>query len=192
MRHERSAIVLSLSMAAVLVGATGCSREETAPLQIRTEVTTIGIQVADLASDTVSGCASGAALVKVLIDLKLKNDRCVPEVTPASVCVAAGGVVRFKVQNGCPALGDPDHPDRSAVEITKPVFKRPLTARVGPTALPELFQNCMLRIRRIDKAASHVVLCDVAEDAYEGFYKYGLTGSIDPLDPDIEVRPGRK
>lgn len=189
MRHERSAIILSLSMAAVLVGATGCNEEKNpAPLR-NTEVTTIGTQVPDLASDTVSGCVSGAALVKVLIDLKLENNRCVPEVTPASVCVAAGGVVRFKVQNACPALGDPD---RAAVEITKPVFKRPLTTRVEPTHLPELFQNCVLKVQRIDKAASQVVLCDVAKDAYEGFYKYGLTGLIVPLDPDVEVRPGRK
>ena len=189
MRHERFAIVLLLSMAAVLVGATGCNGDKTAPPSRKAVMTTVGAQALDLASDIVSGCVSGAALVKVLIDLKLENNRCVPEVTPASVCVAAGGVVRFKVQNGCAALGDPDRP---AVEITKPVFKRPLTTQVEPTDLPELFQNCVLRVQRIDRAASHVVLCDVAEEAYEGFYKYGLTGQIVPLDPDVEVRPGRK
>jgi hypothetical protein len=187
-RHDRFATVLLLSMAGVLVGATGCNGDKPAPPR-QTAVTTLGTQVPDLASDTVSGCVSGAALVKVLIDLKPESDRCVAEVTPASVCVAAGGVVRFKVQNGCAALGDPDRP---ALEITKPVFKRPLITALEATGLPPLFLNCALRVQRIDKGASHVVLCDVAADAYEGFYKYGLTGQIVPLDPDVEVRPGRK
>jgi len=187
-RHERFAVVL-LSTAAVVGGAAGCHADKTAPPPRQAVVTAVGSQAVDLASDIVSGCVSGAALVKVLVDLKPENDRCVPEVTPASVCVAAGGVVRFKVQNGCAALGDADRP---ALEITRPVFKRSLTTQVQPTELPPLFQNCVLRVQRIDKAASHVVLCDVAADAFEGFYKYGLTGQIVALDPDVEVRPGRK
>jgi hypothetical protein len=188
-RHERFAVVLLLSTAAVLVGATGCNGDKPASAP-KTEVAAPArCPGPDLASDTVSGCVCGAALVKVLIDLKPEKDRCVAEVTPASVCVAAGGVVRFRVQNGCAALGDSDRP---ALEITKPVFKRPLTTRAAPTGLPELFQNCVLRVQRIDRAASHVVLCDIAADAYEGFYKYGLTGQVVPLDPDVEVRPGRK
>jgi len=131
----------------------------------------------------------GASLVKVLIELKPSDKGCTAEVTPASVCVAAGGVVRFKVENGCAALGDPDRP---AVQITRPVFKRRLTTLPAPTGVPELFQNCVPKVQRIDRAGSQVVLCDVAPDAFEGFYKYGLTGQIVPLDPDVEVRPGRK
>ena len=189
MRHERFAIVLLLSMAAVLVGATGCNGDKTAPPPDKAVAIPVGTHVPDLASDIVSGCVSGAALVKVLVDLRPEGDRCVAEVTPASVCVAAGGVVRFKVENGCAALGDPGRP---ALEITQPVFKRRLTTREEQTRRPQLFQSCSLRVQRIDKGASQVVLCDVAADAYEGFYKYGLTGQIVPLDPDVEVRPGRK
>jgi hypothetical protein len=36
----------------------------------------------------------------------------------------------------------------------------------------------------------HVIWCDIGADAFEGFYKYGLRGQIDPLDPDVEVRRG--
>ncbi len=32
--------------------------------------------------------------------------------------------------------------------------------------------------------------CDIGAEAIDGFYKYGLRGQIDPLDPDVEVRPG--
>jgi hypothetical protein len=195
-RYEKFATALLLSMGVVLVSATGCSGDKTAPAPRKAAATTTGTQALDLASDIVSGCASGAALVKVLIDLKPENDRCVPEVTPASVCVARGGVVRFKIENGCSALGDGGRP---ALEITRPIFKRRLTNRPPTTELAataatdvELFQNCKLSVQRIDKAASHVVLCDVAEKASEGYYKYGLTGQIVPLDPDVEVRPGQQ
>ena len=190
MRHEMPAIVL-LSMAAVLVGTTGCNADRTPapPAPTGEAATSAGTGVPVLATDTVSGCVTGAALVKVLVDLKPEKNRCVPEVTPASVCVAAGGVVRFKVQNGCSALGDPA---RAAVEITQPVLKRGLTTARGETKASPLFQNCVLRVPRIDKGANLVVLCDVDPEAYEGFYKYGLTGQIEPLDPDVEVHPGRK
>ena len=192
MRHEGPAIVLLLSMGTVFVGAAGCNGDRRAAppaLAGETVATGSGTGAPILASDTVSGCVSGAALVKVLVDLKLEKDRCVPEVTPASVCVAAGGVVRFKVQNGCSALGDPSRP---ALEISQPVFKRRLTAARDETKQSPLFQNCVLRVPKIDRGSNQVLLCDVDPEAYEGFYKYGLTGQIEALDPDVEVRPGRR
>lgn len=189
MRRDRFAIALLLAVAAVFGGATGCNGDKAAAPPSPAVPPSAGCAALDLASDTVSGCVHGAALVKVLIDLKPSGDRCAAEVTPASVCVAAGGAVRFKVQNGCKSLGDPERP---AVEITRPVFKRPLAAGTKPDGRPELFPNCSLKVQRIDRAAAQVLICDVAPDAYEGFYKYGLTGQIVPLDPDVEVRPGRR
>lgn len=193
MRYERFATALLLSMGVVLVSATGCNGDKAAPEPKKAAETTAGTQAVDLASDIVSGCVSGAPLVKVLIDLKPKDGgRCVPEVTPASVCVAPGGVVRFKIQNGCPP---PSGGGGRALEITRPVFKLPLTTRLptpGPTPTPvppPLFQSCELRVQPIDKSERRVVWCDVAENAHLGFYKYGLTGQIEHLDPDVEVQP---
>jgi len=183
-------MALLLSVAAVFGGATGCNGEKPAPPPSGAVVSGVDAQALVLDSDTVSGCIHGAALAKVLVDLKPEGDRCVAEVTPASVCVAAGGAVRFKVSNGCAALGDPTRP---ALEITKASFKRPLGRGPAPLDPPPLFPaSCSLKVQRIDRGASQVLFCDIAEDAYEGFYKYGLTGQIVPVDPDVEVRPGRK
>jgi len=190
-RHEWSAIAL-LSVATVVVGAAACNGDRTpAPPTPAGEAVATAARTGtgELDTDTVSGCVTGAALVKVLVDLKLDKGRCVAEVTPASVCVAAGGVVRFKVQNGCAALAEPDRP---ALEISQPVFKRRLPGPRGETKGSPVFQNCVLRMPKIDRGANQVVLCDVDPQAYEGFYKYSLTGQIEPLDPDVEVRPGRK
>ena len=190
MRRERFAIALLLSVAAVFGGATGCNGEKPAPPPVRAVASGVSTQAVLLDSDAVSGCVHGAALAKVLIDLKPEGDRCIAEVTPASVCVAAGGAVRFKISNGCATLADPARP---AVEITTASFKRPLGRGPAPIDPPPLFPaSCALRVQKIDKGASHVLFCDIAEDAYEGFYKYGLTGQIVPVDPDVEVRPGRK
>jgi hypothetical protein len=190
MGRERFAIALLLSAAAVFGGAAGCNGDRAAPPPSRAVVAAAGALAHALDSDTVSGCVQGAALAKVLVDLKPEGDRCVAEVTPASVCVAAGGAVRFKVQNGCTSLGGPDRP---ALEITRASFKRPLGREPAPVDPPPLFPaSCALKVQRIDKGGSHVLFCDVAEDAYEGFYKYGLTGQIVTVDPDVEVRPGRK
>jgi hypothetical protein len=168
------------------VGAAGCGCGELAsPERTKDVVTAISTGPVDLTSDLVSGCVSGAPLVKVLVELNQVGTKCVPEVTPASVCVAAGGVLRFKVQNDC------DSP-RSLVTITKPFFKRTLTGKRESRDKPDLFRSCSLEVPAIKKGDSHVLLCDVFGDAYEGFYKYGLRGEGFELDPDVEVRPGRK
>jgi hypothetical protein len=183
-------IALLMSMATVLVGATGCNGDRPASAPKTEVVAPPRCPGPDLESDTVSGCVCGAALAKVLVDLKPEGDRCVAEVTPASVCVAAGGAVRFKVQNGCASLGSPDRP---ALEVTRASYKRALGRGPAPVDPPPLFPaSCDLKVHTIDKGASRLLFCEVAEDAYEGFYKYGLTGQIVPVDPDVEVRPGRK
>jgi hypothetical protein len=191
-RHERPALVLLLSLGTVLGGAAGCEGD-------RLPAPPPGHPAPVLDSDTVSGCVTGAALVKVLVELNLdEKGRCVPEVTPASVCVAAGGVVRFRVHNRCTARGDAGRP---AVLISQPVFKRKLAApreEEKPAAARDerryepLFRSCELTVAKISQGADHVVLCDVDTEAYEGFYKYGVTGHIEPLDPDVEVRPGKR
>jgi hypothetical protein len=186
-RHDRFATTLFVSAAAVFGGAAGCNGDRKAAAPAGKVATTTGSQTASLVTDTVSGCERGAGLVKVLIDLKASNDHCLAEVTPASVCVAPGGAVRFKVLNSSCTLGDTSRP---AVEIGQPRYKRPLGNEPPPTETPALFENCVPRVGKIDRSASRVVLCDIAENAVEGFYKYGLTGQIDPLDPDVEVRRG--
>jgi hypothetical protein len=100
-RREKFALALLMSVAAVFVGASGCNGEKPAPAAKAEVVAPASRSATDLQSDTVSGCVYGAALVKVLIDLQPKNGHCVAEVTPASVCVAPGGVVRFKIANAC-------------------------------------------------------------------------------------------
>jgi hypothetical protein len=185
-RHEKLANILALSTAVVLAGAAGCgSGEQAPPEKPRDVVTAVGTGSLDLSSDLVSGCVSGAALVKVLVDLSQVGTRCVPEVTPESVCVAAGGAVRFKVKNGCDS-------SRALVKITKPVFKRTLAGKSDSRDKPDLFRSCSLEVPETKKGESHVLLCDVFADAYEGFYKYGLKGEGFDLDPGVEVRPGRK
>lgn len=187
MRHERFATTLLLSVVAVLAGASGCSGDKAAAPPGRPVAATVSTETVRLASDTVSGCVAGAPLVKVLIDLQPQASGCVPVVTPASVCVAPAGVVRFKVKNGCAALGSPERP---ALEISQPTFKRALYTSETTTATG-LFQSCSLKVQELPATATVVVLCDIAQEAVEGFYKYSLTGQIVPLDPDVEVRGGR-
>jgi hypothetical protein len=189
-RRENFAISLLISVAVVFAAATGCNGDKPAQAPAGQAPRPAAALTIDPRSDTVSGCVEGAPLVKVLVQLEPRDGRCVAEVTPASVCVAQGGVVRFKIRNDCGAL--PADPDRPAVEITPPRFKRGLDAlRVKATEQPALFVNCSLRIPQLDAASSRVLWCDVAEDALDGFYKYGLQGQIEPLDPDVEVRPPR-
>lgn len=148
----------------------------------------------DLKSDVVSGCVAGAPLVKILINLRPTDKRgCRAEVTPASVCVAPGGVVRFKIDNECDGLeGEKDTP---ALEIAQPKFKMGLSPQQKPAReLPAVLVNCGLKFARVDRRSpGHdlVLFCDVPHDAFFGFYKYGLSGKIEPLDPDVEVRPSK-
>jgi len=143
-------------------------------------------QPLDLKGDVASGCVYGAPLVKVLISLHPTDSakKCGADVTPASVCVARGGVVRFAIVNHC---GE----GRGRFEITPPRKKtidavHALTDTKAPTPAPDqmVFANCDLKnLRRVD-------FCDIGQDVEDGFYKYGLEGDIDSLDPDVEVHGG--
>lgn len=177
--HREACVTVLLTSVGLFGGATGCNKPPS------------------VEPDTVSGCLAGAKRVKVLIELESKDGRCLPEVTPASVCVAPAGVVWFKIQNGrmeksriqngCEFPSDQAGP---AVEIGQPSFKRRLDGpKDGAMGSKELFLNCPLRIDRLENGASRSFKCDVPTDAIPGFYKYGLTGQIVTLDPDVEVHP---
>lgn len=173
MRREAFVTVL-LTSVVVFAGATACNKPPSEE------------------PDTVSGCRAGARRVKVLIDLQpTREGHCVPEVTPASVCVAPAGEVAFRIHNGCQSLNQsPNDPARPAIEIGQPKFKRKLDGKKDGAPDLEIFQNCSLRVSQLDKDASHALRCSVHKDAVPGFYKYGLSGQIEPLDPDVEVHPG--
>lgn len=142
-----------------------------------------------LKSDVFSGCVEGAPLVKVLIRLRPSKTAkgCSAEVTPASVCVAPGGVVRFKVDNECKG--------RPPIEITQPTLKKlpgMLEAQAGK-ADPRLeawkvLANCELKLA----SGAEILRCDVGSLVFDGFYKYSVKSErVDELDPDVEVRGGR-
>jgi hypothetical protein len=147
------------------------------------------------ASDIVSGCVNGAPLVKAVIGLTRVDGKCHAEVTPGSVCVTRGGVVRWKIDNDCGELsGTSDDP---ALEITVPTFKVPLN---GPDAASReklrsgtgsRLDSCGIKIATVPARPIPPVFCEVGLDADYGFYKYGLRGRIESVDPDVEVRPGR-
>jgi len=109
-----------------------------------------------------------------------------------------GGVIRWKIDNDCGLLvGSVAEP---ALEITAPTFKAPLdglreSQQSQPSkAPPPKLASCGLKALTVDersKAGNVLLFCEVDKNARYGFYKYGLKGQIDPLDPDVEVRGGR-
>jgi hypothetical protein len=185
---RRDVFAILLALVAIVVAGVALWRADKGAAPPKPGVLAAHCPGPDLASDTVSGCVCGAALVKVLVDLREKDGHCVPEVTPASVCVAPGGAVRFRIQNGCKSVD----PGRAVVEISQPRFKPPLAAKpLVPDKKPEIFQGCSLQFQRFNEKGKDVLLCGVPEDAVEGFYKYDIGGTgIETLDPDVEVRPG--
>jgi hypothetical protein len=149
-------------------------------------------------SDIVSGCVEGSPLVKAVITLTLVDKKCHADVTPASVCVVPGGVIRWKIDNDCGLLVGSDA--TPALEITAPTFKAPLDGlresqqTQALKAPPPKLASCGLKAATLDdrsKVGSVLLFCEVDKNARYGFYKYGLKGKIDPLDPDVEVRGGR-
>jgi hypothetical protein len=145
------------------------------------------------ASDLISGCDYGALVVKLVIKLTTVNKTCHADVTPASVCVSPGGIVRWKIDNGCGALKGSD--SAAALEITAPTFKAPLTlddpAKAPATNKVRKLDSCAQKIAQLPANQVPPVFCEVDANADNGFYKYSLRGMIDPLDPDVEVRPPR-
>lgn len=149
-------------------------------------------------SNIVSGCVEGASLVKAVITLTLVDKKCRADVTPASVCVVRGGVIRWKVDNDCGLLVGSDA--APALEITVPTLKASLDGlretqeSQALKAAPAKLASCGLKAPTLDdrsKVGSVLLFCEVDRNARYGFYKYGLKGQIDPLDPDVEVRGGR-
>jgi hypothetical protein len=150
----------------------------------------------NVASDIVSGCVEGAPVVKVLIRLTLVDKMCHAELTPGSVCVMPGAIIRWKIDNDCQRLEGKD--GTPALEITAPIFKVHLDGRrerpksETSTDAKKKLDSCRLNAAMIDKGSKIQLFCEVDQNAPYGFYKYGLKGDqIETLDPDVEVRGGR-
>ncbi len=142
--------------------------------------------------EALSGCIHGAPVGKIVVHLARGNDgRCRADVSPALVCVAPGGIIRWRIDNGCERLvGTKDNP---ALALTKPrkrsfyldspeVPKPPIGT--DPVSILTACEPLLAQV----EAGRSFLYCTVRDDAPEGIYKYGLEGQIDPLDPDIEVR----
>jgi hypothetical protein len=185
---RREAMVAALVAFPVLAcGPTARGDGQAPPAEGGTEA--VAASSAGLKSDTFSGCVEGAPLVKVLIHLRASQTPkgCSADVTPSSVCVARGGVVRFRIQNECK--------ERAPIEITQPIQKKlpgsleapvdKANARLGAW---NVFANCELKL----PTGAEFLYCDVGSLVGYGFYKYSIKGEkVDELDPDVEVRGGR-
>lgn len=132
-----------------------------------------------------SGCEKGTHLGKVAITVERQDGTCrVTDVTPASVCVAPNGAIRWEVYSDCDVSVGED----PALEVTRP---DPKTAFFDPHTgdRPAILEDC--RIAAVSSTKKNLFFCDINEDAHEGFYKYGLVGQIEGVDPGIEVRGPR-
>lgn len=131
------------------------------------------------ATDIHSGCTSGAQQVKVLIELTSTPAGCRPVVTPASVCVAPGGKVHFKVKSEC------DRPARARVAEPKQKKSADGSTPGSPASIPA----CALEFDPLEKGQASSRHCDIDRGVPEGYYKYAVEGDgVETLDPDIEVR----
>ena len=185
MRRETSAVRLGLWTIVVLAGPVALGGETPGGAPVPVETAARVPTFSPLRGDIQSGCQSGAPLVKAQILLLSAGNTCKARVRPASVCVAPGGVVRFLIHNQCKDLvGTP------ALRITQPILETKLDGKpFGRKDASPLLGNCTLELDQIKGGGQQVVLCDVDEGAYEGFYKYEIQGKeIETLDPDIEVR----
>lgn len=141
-----------------------------------------------LGADVVSGCdVEGSPYVKAQITLSRSDGKCRAAVLPDKLCVFQGGAVRFRVVNQCGELIRPDQP---ALKITRPVPK----SRPGdpPGKKEWSFRTCSAQFDTLGQGdePSNFMFCEVPPSVEPGLYKYGLSGQIEPLDPDIEVRRG--
>lgn len=157
-----------------------------------------------IVGDTVSGGPDGYAFVKVVITLSNNPaGKCrVLDAQPETVYVFPGSAIRWRINNDCDkATGSP-----RVLKFTNPVpgvhgksgavAATPATqtsaARVGEQGSFD-FANCSSKVALgPDKDPANVLLCEIPEHVYPGFYKYGLGGDIEPYDPGLEVRPGGK
>ncbi len=142
----------------------------------------------NLTGDVVSGCdVDGSPFVKVQITLARTDGRCRATVLPEKVCVFQGGGVRFRVVDRCGDLRS----DLPAVSITQPVPQAERGEKPGKKAWT--FKACIGRFDSLGQGddPKNFLTCEVPDRVVPGLYKYGLTGQIDPLDPDVEVRKGR-
>lgn len=124
--------------------------------------------------------------MKVKIILSRDGQKCRVRVVPPSVCVAPGGIIRWKVRNGCGRLdgkiGDP------ALQITDVV----MISESGTRPADWLEQACEARFVNVaanESDSTNRLLCEVPDETASGFYKYALKGKeVETLDPNIEVR----
>ena len=197
MRHESLVAVLMMAALAACSDAAPGGGQAPAPEKDAPSAAAAGdsYPAPSVTSDIVSGCVEGSPLVKAVITLTPVGEKCHADVTPASVCVVAGGVIRWKIKNNCsPLVGSDDTP---ALEITAPTFKAELDGlresqqSQASKASPPKLESCALKAPTIGKPGNVLLFCEVDKKARYGFYKYGLKGLIAALDPDVEVRGGR-
>ncbi len=199
---SREAFVVSVLLVASTLGCPSPRSSQAqspapgAPESPRQALIAVPLAVAPLTGDAVSGCAAGAAVAKVFITLKKgAAGRCVADLSPALVCMAPGGIIRWRVENDCAELrGTRDHP---ALRLTKPrlrYFPGPedkLSPKQEAAAeSPSIFAACEPQANALNIGRAYFY-CTVRDTAHEGIYKYAVEGKeIDPLDPEVEVRRG--
>lgn len=192
-----------LAVAAFLAASTlGCpdapsSRAQSPPRSPEAAVPSVAAAVAPLRGEAVSGCAAGAAVTKAVVTVsKGKSRRCRADVSPALVCAAPGGIIRWTIDNDCDRLVGPK--EDPAFRLTRPRLRyfRPAEEKLVAAApdrdaeMPSILTACDTLLTELPPGRTYVY-CTVRDDAHEGIYKYGVEGrEVDPLDPDVEVRRG--
>ena len=199
MRCETFVVAASLSVLTLGCPPQQQSQTQTPALGPAETAGPVSLATAPLRGDAVSGCVAGAAVVKVVITLRRGGTRgCQADLSPALVCVAPGGVIRWRVDNACERLaGSKTAP---ALKFTRPALRDFAAARdemaVPPKPAvsvepPSILTACDTQIDELALGQAYLY-CTVHDRAPEGIYKYAVEGEkIDPLDPDVEVRPGR-
>jgi hypothetical protein len=196
---KREPVVVVVFLAASILGCpqTPSSRAQSPARSPEAAALSAAASVAPVLGEAVSGCAAGAAVTKVVVTLsKGESRKCRADVSPALVCVAPGGIIRWKIENECDRLaGTKDDP---AFKLTRPRLRyfRPAENKVlaappgGGAELPSILAACDTHLTELSTGRSFLY-CTVRDDAHEGIYKYGVEGrEVDPLDPDVEVRRG--
>lgn len=200
---RREAFVVAAFLAASTLGCPSpqsSQAQSPAPASVAASRPTsfaVPLTAVPLTGDAVSGCAAGAPAVKVVVTLTRGADgKCRPDVSPALVCVAPGGIIRWKVDNDCDRqMGSHESP---AFKVTRPKLRdfstarasKPSAAPSAAAAPPSILTGCDTHLAVLEPGLAYLY-CTVRDDAHEGIYKYGVEGAnIDPLDPDVEVRRG--
>jgi len=197
-KNEPLVIVAALLAASTLgCPQTRSSQAQSPPRSPEAAAPPVAAAVAPLVGEAVSGCAAGAAVTKAVITLSKGGSRkCRVDLSPGLVCVAPGGIIRWKIENECDRLaGSKADP---AFKLTRPRLryfrpdgeKLPGAAPDRGVEPPSILVACDLNLTELP-AGRTFLYCTIRDDAHEGIYKYGIDGpEVDPLDPDVEVRRG--